>query len=176
MGDIFLGGLLVIFILIAGLISMKSKQRNTEKLIRNIIGVGAVLGLVVSFTQHGAERAIGLLLFYFQLVGIILISINKKRSGYLILCLTLLLQIPIFQFDHFRYRSQTLFGLNLQEFPGKYFDVEPGSYVSYFDATYGSQGLFPIGTNLLSISLFVYFNQRRSVWKGRTTANSSFKK
>ena len=125
MSDIIWGTLITIFIAVAVVINIKSKQRDTERLIRNIISVGAILGLVKSFTQDGI-RAIGILLFYFQFASIVFISLNKKKAGYFILIITLLLQTPIFKFDSFSYQSQTLFSLNVEQFPGKWFDIEPG--------------------------------------------------
>ena len=176
MGDIIWGTLITVFITIIVLINRISKQPDTERLIRNLIGAGSLLGLVVSFTQDGVARAIGILLFYFQFASIIFISINKKKPGYFILITTLLLQIPIFQFKSLSYRSQTLFGFNIQQFPGKWFDVEPGSYVSYFNGTYlmDDYRLFPFGINLISLILFIYFIRRRIMAKRSTTADNRF--
>lgn len=160
MGDIIWGTF--IFIAIAILINKKLKHSDTERLIRLILGVGSMLGLFISFTQDRPGKAMGILLFYFQLASIIMISINKNKTAYIILLITLLLQIPILQFDGFSYRSQTLFGFNIQQFPGKYVDLEPGSYVSYFDKPYYRP--FPFGINLISLILFFYFIRSKILW------------
>src|SRR5689334_14741354 len=115
MGDIVWGILIITFIVVATLINKKLKHPDTEHLIRLILSAGAVLGLFISFTQYGTSKAIGILLFYFQLASLVLISINKNKAAYSILLITLLLQIPILHLDSFSYRSQTLFGLNIQQ-------------------------------------------------------------
>lgn len=179
MGDLIAGSVIVLLIIIAFILNRKSKQPNTEKFIRNLIGFGAVIGLLLSFTNSGSARALGLVLFYLQFTSIILLSLKKRTVGYLLLCLTLLLQIPILNLENFSYRSQTLFGINVLQMPDKHLDVdlEPGSYLNYFNIPHirYSVEIFPLGINLLSLVLLGYFIYRLLTWKKGTTANIGFK-
>lgn len=176
MGDIISGTLIIIFILIAVLINKQSRKPDTEKLIRNLIGLGAVLGLVVSFTQHGIERLLGLFLFYLQLTSVVLLSTNRNKIDYILLCFTLLLQIPVLNFEDFSYKGQTIFSAIVQEYPQSFFDLEPGSYVTYINTSYINETnkLFPLGLNLTSLILLVYFIKRRNIWKDRTIVKTGF--
>lgn len=163
MGDIVLGTTIIIFILVAAFINKKSSKPDTEKLIRILIGLGAALGLLVSFAHHGMERILGLIIFYLQLTSVVLLSANKSKFSYNLLCLTLLLQIPIIRLEEFSYRSQNLLGFNIQDHPKFFLDIEPGSYLIYFEQLPHSN-LFPLGFNVTSLFLLIYFIRRRWNW------------
>jgi hypothetical protein len=112
---------------------------------------------------------LGIVVFGLQLISIILLSKKKKKAGYFLLCLTLFLQIPILNFTILYYHSQNLFGVNIQEFPGKYYDIEPGSYLNYFfnDSYTIANPSFPIGINLVSFTLVIYFGNRWKISKSK---------
>ena len=162
MGDLISGAVILLVLLLAFLINKKSKRPNTEKLIRNLIGFGAVVGLVLSLTNCGTARVLGLLLFSLQLASVILLSLRRRVFGYTLLCSTLFFQVPIIKMENLSYRSQTLFGINIVAFPNKYLVVEPGSYLNYFNIPHirPSDEIFPLGINFLSLVLFAYFVQR----------------
>lgn len=163
MGDIIVGFFLSVFITLFIIISKRTKFSNTETIIKNLIGLGSIFGLLISLFQNGTEMILGLTIFGFQLLGVIVsYKQSTKNVSYLLLCVTLILQVPILNFTTLTYRCQNFFGINIQEFPGKYYDIEPGSYVSYFyrDTYTVTNPLFPIGVNLVSIILLIYFINR----------------
>ncbi|OOG74178.1 hypothetical protein B0E44_06665 [Flavobacterium sp. A45] len=170
MGDIITGLFLCIFIFIFVLLNKRIKQSDSENIIRNLIGFGSILGLFISILQDETERNLGIIIFGLQLLSIVLLSKKEKKAGYILLCITLFLQIPILNFTVLKYHSQNLFSINIQEFPGKYIDLEPGSYVNYFyhDSYTISNPLFPIGINILSLFLLIYFIIR---WKISNSKN-----
>jgi cell division protein FtsW (lipid II flippase) len=167
MGDIISGAVILLLLIIAFLINKKSKRPNTEKLIRNLLGLGALVGLVLSLTNNGTARVLGLFLFSLQLTSIISLSLKTRTFGYILLCSTLFFQVPIIKMENVSYRSQTLFGINIAEFPNKYLDIEPGSYLNFFNIPHirPNDEIFPFGINLLSLVLFAYFVQRLRTWK-----------
>jgi hypothetical protein len=169
MGDIITGIIFSLFIFIFVLISKKTKQSDTENIIKNLIGLGSILGLFISILQNETQRILGIVIFGLQLLSTILLSKNEKKVGYFLLFLTLISQIPILNFAILNYRCQNLFGINIQEFPGKYYDIEPGSYVSYFfrDSYTVENPSFPIGINLVSLIILIYFISRWKISKSK---------
>jgi hypothetical protein len=169
MGDIILGVFFSLFILVFVFISKRTKQSDSENIVKNLIGLGSILGLFISILQNETERILGIFIFGLQFLSIIFLHKGEKKTGYLILCLTLILQIPILNFTILHYRCQNLFGVNIQEFPGKYYDIEPGSYVNYFfhDSYTIANPSFPIGINLASLALLIYFGNRWKISKSK---------
>lgn len=169
MGDIILGVFFSLFILVFVFISKRTKQSDSENIVKNLIGLGSVLGLFISILQNETERILGIFIFGLQFLSIIFLHKGEKKTGYLILCLTLILQIPILNFTILHYRCQNLFGINIQEFSGKYYDIEPGSYVNYFfhDSYTIANPSFPIGINLASLALLIYFGNRWKISKSK---------
>jgi hypothetical protein len=169
MGDIITGIFIGLFIFVFVFISKRTKQSETENIIKNLIGLGSILGLFISILNSETERILGIGIFGLQLLSIIILSKKEKKTGYFLLCLTLILQIPILNFTNLHYRCQNLFGINIQEFPGKYYDIEPGSYVNYFfnDLYIVTNPLFPIGINLVSVVLLIYFISQWKISKSK---------
>ncbi|MBX9807042.1 MAG: hypothetical protein K2X95_04520 [Flavobacteriaceae bacterium] len=169
MGDIITGIFIGLFIFVFVIISKRTKQSDSENIIKNLIGLGSILGLFISILNSETERILGIGVFGLQLLSIVLLSKKEKKTGYFLLCLTLILQIPILNFTNLHYRCQNLFGINIQEFPGKYYDIESGSYVNYFfnDLYNVANPLFPIGINLVSVVLLIYFISRWKISKSK---------
>jgi hypothetical protein len=169
MGDIILGVFFSLFILVFVFISKKTNQSDSENIIKNLIGLGSILGLFISILQNETERILGIIIFGLQLLSIIFLHKAEKKAGYFLLCLTLILQIPILNFTILHYRCQNLFGINIQEFSRKYYDIEPGSYVNYFfhDSYTIANPSFPIGINLASLALLIYFVNRWKISKSK---------
>ena len=169
MGDIITGVFFSLFILVFVGTRKKTNQSNSEDIVKNLIGLGSILGLFISMLQNETEGILGIFIFGLQLLGIIFLHKRAKKTGYLILCLTLILQIPILNFTILSYSCQNLFGINIQEFPGKYYDIEPGSYVNYHsrDSYTIANPSFPIGINLTSLALLIYFGNRWRIYKSK---------
>jgi hypothetical protein len=139
MGDIIWGTFLIILILgVFGLYRFstrkKVKQRSFAKLISLLIILGGLIGILITaldgrlMHEHPYIYFLTLIFFVSQTIASILFYKGVK-AGLLLLVLTLLLQTPIVRGINFSYVNQTLFSLRLKQSPGKFVDVEPGSYV-----------------------------------------------
>jgi hypothetical protein len=142
MGDIIWGTFIIILALGAfGLYRFstrkKVEQRSFVKFISFLIILGGLIGFLTTglnerlLDDHPGRYFLTLIFFFSQTLASIL-YFREVKVGLPLLTLTLLLQIPIVRGLNFSYRNQTLFGVILQDYPGNFWDIEPGSYVHVF--------------------------------------------
>jgi hypothetical protein len=142
MGDIIWGTFIIILALGAfGLYRLSTRknveQRSFVKFISLLIILGGLIGfLTTAFNKRlldgYAERYFLTLIFFFLQTLASILYFRQVKVGLPLLTLTLLLQVPIVRGLSFSYRNQTLFGVILQNSPGNFWDIEPGSYVRVF--------------------------------------------
>lgn len=145
MGDIIWGTFLTILAL--GLFGLyrfwtrkKVGQRSFRKFILLLIVLGGLIGILTTglnerlLDDHPYQYLLTITFFITQTIASILYY-REVKVGLPLLILTLLLQIPIVRGLSFSYSNQTLFSFRLEKYPGKFWDLEPGSYVHflYFD-------------------------------------------
>ena len=145
MGDIIWGTFLIILTL--GLLGLyrfftrkKVEQRSFCKFISLLIILGGLIGILTTglnerlLDEHPYQYLLTLTFFITQTIASILYY-REVKVGLPLLILTLLLQIPVVRGLNFSYSNQTLFSFKLEKYPGKFWDLEPGSYVHfiYFD-------------------------------------------
>ncbi len=145
MGDIIWGTFLIILILgIFGLYRFFTRknvdQRSLRKFISLLLMVGGLLGLLTMGLNerlrydHPDTFFLSITFFIMQTIASIW-YFKAERVGRYLLIFTLLLQVPIMRSPNLSYSNQTLFSFELYKYPGKWWDIEPGSYVYfiYFD-------------------------------------------
>jgi hypothetical protein len=171
MGDIITGILLIILTFgLYGLYRLltrkKPEKRSFIGFISLLIMIGGLIGILFTcFNKHLLEYyplIFGLTLIFFtiQIVASYL-YIKYPKFGLPILLFTFLLQIPIIHSDRVSYSNQTLLSVNIDNFPGKTFDIEPGSYVSFFN---GIPHDFSLGINLIPIlTTLIFLGNRKRI-------------
>jgi len=145
MGDIIWGTFLIILILgVFGLYRFSTRKKVEQRSFTKFISLLFILGGLIGFLTTGLNERLlhehpytyflTLIFFISQTIASILYYMGVK-AGLPLLILTLLLQVPIVRGINFSYSNQTLFSLRLEKYPGKFWDIEPGSYVHfmYFD-------------------------------------------
>jgi hypothetical protein len=118
--------------------------------------------------DHPYQYLLTLAFFITQTTASILFY-KEVKIGLPLFMLTLLLQIPVVRELNFSYSNQTLFSFKLEKYPGKFWDVEPGSYIHfiYFDLDYdfvveNSKRESGYGLNLIPLLTIAVFWKRRS--------------
>ena len=88
--------------------------------------------------------------------------------GLPLLILTLALQIPIMHTPGFSYHSQTVVSVNIDYYLGKFWDIEPGSYVHFiYFKEKTTTDKFSFGLNLIPLlAIYIFWRRAR---KGATT-------
>lgn len=145
MGDIIWGTFFILLTLgLFGLYIFFTRknvgQRSFRKFMSLVIILGGLIGTLATglnerlLDEHPYQYLLFLTFFITQTIASILYY-RKVKVGLPLLILTLLLQIPIVRIINLSYSNQTLFSLRLVKYPGKIWDIEPGSYVHfiYFD-------------------------------------------
>ena len=145
MGDIIWGTFLIILTL--GLFGLyrfftrkKVGQRSFRKFLSLLIILGGLIGIFTTglnerlLDEHPYQYLLTLTFFITQAIAGVLYY-REVKFGLPLLTLTLLLQIPLVRGLDLSYSNQTLFSFRLEKYPGKFWDIEPGSYVHfiYFD-------------------------------------------
>lgn len=112
--------------------------------------------VIACFNRSGYAPAIfGLTLLFFMIQAVAgYLYLKRPKAGLPILCFTFLLQIPVIHSGRITYSNQTLLGFNIDDYPGKAFDIEPGSYINFF---YGTPGSLGIGINLIPLLAILLF-------------------
>lgn len=145
MGDIIWGTFIIILILgVFGLYRFSTRKKVEQRSFTKFISLLFILGGLIGFLttalnerllhDHPYRYFLTLIFFISQTIGSILYYKGGK-AGLPLLILPLLLQIPIVRRINFSYNNQTLFSFTLENYPGKFWNIEPGSYVhfTYFD-------------------------------------------
>jgi hypothetical protein len=168
MGDIIAGILLIIlsfglYGLYRLLTRKKPEKRSFITFISLLIMTGGLIGILFTFLNKTILEyypvIFGLTLFFFMTQTVVsYLYIKYPKFGLPILLFTFLLQTPIIHSDHVSYSNQTLLSVNIDKFPGKTFDIEPGSYVSFF---YGIPHNFSLGINLIPLLTTLIFLRDR---------------
>ena len=168
MGDIIAGFFLIILTFgLYGLYRLATRKtpesRSFIGFISLLLLVGGLIGVLVTFFNKNLLEyypivfALTLLFFTTQTIASY-IYLKFPKVGLPILLFTFLLQTPIIHSDSISYRSQTLLSFNVDNYPGKTFDIEPGSYVSFHS---GIPQDFSIGINLIPILTTIIFLRDR---------------
>lgn len=119
----------------------KVKQRSFAKLISLLLILGGLIGVLTTalnerlLHEHPYIYFLTLIFFVSQTIASILFY-KEVKARLLLLVLTLLLQTPIVRGINFSYINQTMFSLRLELSPGKFGNVEPGSYVHVMSFAY----------------------------------------
>lgn len=168
MGDIIAGFFLIILTLglygVYKVFTLKTPER------RSFIGffsllllIGGVIGVLLTFFNKNLLEyypivyALTLLFFTTQSIASYL-YLKFPKIGLPILLFTFLLQTPIIHSKSVSYRSQTLLSFNVDIYPSKTFDIEPGSYTSFHS---GISKDFSLGVNLIPILTIIIFLRDR---------------
>jgi hypothetical protein len=180
MGDIIWGTFLTILTL--GLFGLyifftrkKVGQRSFRMFISLLIILGGLFGVLTTglnerlLDDHPYQYLLTLTFFITQTIASILYY-REVKVGLPLLILTLFLQIPIVSAHNFSYSNQTLFSFRLEKYPGKIWDIEPGSYVHfiYFDVDFeyvvagDSKKESGYGLNLIPLLTIAVFLKRSS--------------
>jgi hypothetical protein len=176
MGDIIWGTFLIILTLgVFGVYRFftrkKVEQRSFIKFISLLLILGALIGVLTTglnarLYDHPYIYFLTLVFFILQTSASIL-CYRTLKIGLPLLILTLLLQIPLASDLNFSYRNQTMFSFVVKRYPGKFFDLEPGSYVHFIYSNYDN-GLvennnrkLSLGVNLVPLLTIIAF------WKNR---------
>jgi hypothetical protein len=145
MGDIISGGVLIVLTLgVFGLYRFFTRRKIEQRSFIKFISILLILGALIGFLTTGLnERLLDddpclyfLTIVFFTSQALASILYYKAvRIGLPVLILTLLLQIPILRDFNFSYHNQTMVSISIASYPGKFWDIEPGSYVHfvYFD-------------------------------------------
>jgi len=173
MGDIIFGVLTVILILgVLGLYRFftrkRIEQRSFTMFLAILLVLGGLVGLLVTslnrrwYEDHPYTFVLVLLFFIMQSSGGVLYY-KRVKVALPLLVFTLLLQIPIVHGSDFSYRSQTLLSFNVDNYPKKIFDAEPGSYVHFVHFESGSSNeKSGLGINLIPLLIiFIYWKKSR---------------
>ncbi len=176
MGDIVRGALLLLFTLIVlgfyRIFTRKNvEQRSWSNFNLILLILGAIVGLIWNGLnsrlreEHPYTYFFTLLFFITQSLASFL-TYRKMKIGFILLFLTLLLQIPVTRTSMVSYQSQTLLSMNVANYHGKIWDIETGSYVHfyYFDDDYivrrdHIESIF--GMNCIPILILLIY------WKGK---------
>lgn len=184
MGDIIWGTLLVLltlglFVLYRFLTWKRVEQRSFRKFISLVIILGGLIGILATglnerlLDNHPYQYLLTLIFFITQTLASMLYY-REVKVGLPLLMLTLLLQIPVVRGLNFSYSNQTLFSFKLAKYPGKFWDLEPGSYVHfiYFNFEYinvkDSKRVSGYGLNLIPLLTMVVFWRKTVLIEVRT--------
>lgn len=170
MGDVILGigltlGSIILYLLYLLFWKIFKLEKTLSEFVAFIICAGGLLGLITNAFDHRLfQRSfniylLALVIFSLEIIFSILI-IRKKNYALLLISFPLLLQSLDLSLDSFHYRCQTMVSVLIKEYPGKIWDIEPGSYLAYYNLIPPGEKLFPIGVNLIPIGLIIYFTIR----------------
>lgn len=168
MGDIIAGIFLIILAFgIYGLYKVVTRKTPEKRsfigFIVLLIMVGGLIGFLLTFFNKNLLEyypivfLLTLLFFTTQTIASYL-YFKFQKVGLPILFFTFILQAPIIHSDSISYRNQTLISFNLDNYTGKTFDIEPGSYISFHS---GMPQDFSLGVNLIPILTTVIFLRDR---------------
>ncbi|NDK57349.1 hypothetical protein [Pontibacter fetidus] len=172
MGDILNGFFIILLVLCLKWLYKLLTRKVPEK--RSFAGfasllffVGGILGIIITIynqtllESYSTVYVLILMFFIAQSIGGLLYTKTPKIALPILLS-TLVMQVPIITINNFSYRSQTLVSFNINKFPSKLFDIEPGSYVSFF---YGIPHDFQLGINLVPVIVMLFY------WMDRRQTN-----